>query len=237
MAGAADTAIDAFRPDLVPTVPAGGIRLALPSVLRRFAVQAFASTAVMARTRHRRCNMLRPRNDERLTRLTWGGSRRNARTGIGSMMIFRDTDSLIVRLLLAAVLIIGPVGTSPVMAADFECPHAMHSKLAAAFHDCCDPEPPAPERTCEVTCVQAQCGSTVVPVLLADAEGVHHDPCSTRRSWRLCGLASSPRQRGAAAQVTRRVVSISTRRCHWVSVHRTPTSRSQRSAAPARRSG
>lgn len=78
------------------------------------------------------------------------------------MMILRDTVSLIARLLLAVVLIVGSTPMAPVIADD----HGGMAQVSAAVtdHNCCDPEPSEGDRACALACTQAPCGSTVIPV-------------------------------------------------------------------------
>ena len=71
---------------------------------------------------------------------------------------------VIVRFVLAAILIIGPLGPTSFAADDRGGMDGVHHALDTPDHDCCDPEPVSPDRTCASACMQAPCGSIALPV-------------------------------------------------------------------------
>jgi hypothetical protein len=73
------------------------------------------------------------------------------------MRAILSTASPIIRLLLAAVMVIGSLGAAPAAFDGGRADRAHHVQDASA-HDCCDPEPATPDGSCGLTCAQAGCG-------------------------------------------------------------------------------
>ncbi|WP_048707644.1 hypothetical protein [Microvirga massiliensis] len=74
------------------------------------------------------------------------------------------TASIIVRLALVAVLIMGPLGSPFYAVGDHGGMDGVHYALSAPEHDCCDPGPVFLDRTCALGCMQAPCGPTALPI-------------------------------------------------------------------------
>ena len=79
-------------------------------------------------------------------------------------MVIKGIASVIVRLALAAVLILGPLGSASYAVGDRGGMDSVHHVLGTPDHDCCDPGPVSPDRTCASACTQAPCGSIALPV-------------------------------------------------------------------------
>jgi len=68
----------------------------------------------------------------------------------------------IIRLLVAAAMVIASLGVAPA-AADGLRADPVHHVQDASAHDCCEPDHAPPDRSCGLTCVQASCGWTMPP--------------------------------------------------------------------------
>ncbi|WP_091138514.1 hypothetical protein [Microvirga guangxiensis] len=77
----------------------------------------------------------------------------------------RSLISGLVRCVLAAVLVIGLLGPSAMAAGEHRTVAATAISHGSPAHDCCDPEPAAPDGSCALACAQARCGSTAVPAI------------------------------------------------------------------------
>ena len=79
-------------------------------------------------------------------------------------MVIKGIASVILYLAFAAALIVGPLGPTSFVAGDRGGMGSVHQALGASDHDCCDPGPVSPDRTCASACTQAPCGTTALPI-------------------------------------------------------------------------
>jgi hypothetical protein len=79
------------------------------------------------------------------------------------MITIRLTLSRIVRCLLAAILIVGTMGSASIAAGDHRSMDSVLLSSSAMLHDCCEPEPTLLDGSCGLLCAQASCGLTGLP--------------------------------------------------------------------------
>lgn len=79
------------------------------------------------------------------------------------MKAILGSASPIIRLLVAAAMIIAPLGVVPAAAVAGPHAHPAYHLQDASTHDCCDPEPAVPDGHCALACAQAPCGWSAVP--------------------------------------------------------------------------
>jgi hypothetical protein len=79
-------------------------------------------------------------------------------------MVIKDIASVLVRLVVAAILIVGPLGAASFSADDHSGMDRVHHVLSTPDHDCCNPEPASPDWNCATACAQAPCGPIALPV-------------------------------------------------------------------------
>jgi hypothetical protein len=79
------------------------------------------------------------------------------------MMAIPNATSSIIRLFLAVLVAVAVIGPAPGMAGNDWTAGGAHYVQGTSSHDCCDPEPAAPDGSCALACAQAPCGWTVFP--------------------------------------------------------------------------
>ena len=92
------------------------------------------------------------------------------------MMALLSSASLIIRLLVAAAMVIASLGALPAGAEDGPRVGPVHHVQDAAAHACCNPEPTAPDENCGLACAQAPCGWTVLPAVAGWPEPIDYRP-------------------------------------------------------------
>jgi hypothetical protein len=97
--------------------------------------------------------------------LTWRNTESKDGDRIVGMTTARTMGSSIIRFLLAVLMAVAVIGPMPAAAeADWGIEGARHAQ-ALPSHDCCDPEPAAPDGQCGLACAQAACGWSALPAI------------------------------------------------------------------------
>ncbi|QRM31326.1 hypothetical protein [Microvirga sp. VF16] len=81
------------------------------------------------------------------------------------MTTIPNAASSIIRLLIAVLMAVAVIGPMPSAAAKDWAADGAHYVQGTSSHDCCDPEPAAPDGSCNLVCAQARCGWTAVPAM------------------------------------------------------------------------
>jgi hypothetical protein len=80
-------------------------------------------------------------------------------------MTIPNAASSMIRLVLAVLLAVAVIGPMPSAAAKYWAADGTHYVQGTSSHDCCDPNPAAPDVSCNLVCAQARCGWTAVPTV------------------------------------------------------------------------